>query len=430
MVLNIKVNSTENIMKNQKLNKVLVLVVLMLTFLHISNACTVAVVSGKYTKDGRPLLWKNRDTWAIHNKIMYFDDAKYSYMGLVNSQDSIGKSIWIGMNEQGFAVMNSNSYNLTIGDTSKHSGLEGRLLKHALATCSTVQDFQDYLDGMEKPTGLEGNFGVIDAQGGALLFELGFKGYVKYDANDPKVAPYGYVLRTNYSFSGSFGDESSGYIRQNTVDELFFHASSTNNFDAQFVLQDVTRGLKHSLLKTDLYLDYQNVPEGNETYTFLHDYIPRKSTASACVVQGVKKGEDPEFTTFWTTVGFPLTSMVLPVWIKAENDFPMVLKNNEEIEDSPLCNAALELKREVFPINWGKFASKYYININALVNASQTGIRQKIDVDEDVIFSETYAKMEQWRNKGMHKETLSEFNVWLNDFVIESYKKNFNLELK
>ena len=46
-------------------------------------ACTVAVISGKYTKDGRPLLWKNRDTNYINNQIMFFNDGKYEYMGLV-----------------------------------------------------------------------------------------------------------------------------------------------------------------------------------------------------------------------------------------------------------------------------------------------------------------------------------------------------------
>ncbi len=394
-----------------------------------SFSCTVAVVSGKYTKDGRPLLWKNRDTWAINNKIMYFEGDKYSYMGLVNSKDSIGKSLWIGMNDQGFAIMNSNSYNLTLGDTAKHSGLEGKLIKHALASCATVQDFQDYLDGLEKPTGLEGNFGVIDGQGGAVLFELGFRGYEKFDANDSKVAPFGYVLRTNYSFTGSYGEESSGYIRSNTVDDLFYNALSTNTFDAQFIMQDVTRGLKHSLLKTDLYQEYKDVPENTVTYTFFHDFIPRRLSASACVVQGVKKGEDPEFTTLWSAVGFPLTSIVIPTWIKGENSFPEVLKMNDEIEDSPICSAALTLKEQVFPIRWGKFASKYYININALTNADKTGIRQKIKVDEDIIFSKTFDTLEKWRTSSMKKSDIEEYNNWLNDFVKKSYKKNFDLDL-
>ena len=76
------------------------------------SACTTAVISGKHTKDGRPLLWKHRDTWAVNNKIMQFDDGKYVYTGLVNSKDSQGKSVWIGYNETGFGIMNSASYNL------------------------------------------------------------------------------------------------------------------------------------------------------------------------------------------------------------------------------------------------------------------------------------------------------------------------------
>ena len=33
------------------------------------QACTSAVVSGKVTPDGRPLLWKNRDTDFMQNHI-------------------------------------------------------------------------------------------------------------------------------------------------------------------------------------------------------------------------------------------------------------------------------------------------------------------------------------------------------------------------
>ena len=57
-----------------------------------AKACTTAVISGKYTKDGRPLLWKHRDTWALNNSIRQFDDGKYPYMGLVNSKDIEGKA--------------------------------------------------------------------------------------------------------------------------------------------------------------------------------------------------------------------------------------------------------------------------------------------------------------------------------------------------
>ena len=133
----------------------------LLFFLAITSvtACTTAVISGKATKDGRPMLWKNRDTWAVNNKIMIFHDGKYTYTGLVNSKDKTGKSIWIGYNSAGFAIMNSASYNLN-NDTIKQTGTEGRLMKRALQTCATVDDFEKLLHTLPMPIRLEANFGV------------------------------------------------------------------------------------------------------------------------------------------------------------------------------------------------------------------------------------------------------------------------------
>lgn len=405
---------------------------LFITFFVINSytdACTVAVVSGKYTKDGRPLLWKNRDTWAVKNHIMFFNNGKYEYIGLVNSTDPTGKSLWIGVNSKGFAIMNSASYNLNIGDTTELNGQEGRLMKKALAECATVEDFEKMMNEMERPTRLEANFGVIDANGAAMMYELNNKGYESFDANDPKVAPFGYIIRGNYSFTGSFGKESSGYIRLNTVDKLFYHAASSNSFDAQFIMQDVTRGLKHSLLNVDLYEQYANIPENTQTFSFFHDFVARKSTASSCVIQGVKIGEDPEFATLWSAVGFPLTSITIPTWVKGENNFPYILKRNDDIEDSPICHAALTLKKEVFPIRWGKFASKYYLNINALTNADGTGIKQKIEPDENIIFNKTNEFLNNQRKSSFSKSEIKKHYDWMNKLVIESYKNNFNINL-
>lgn len=411
------------------LPKTLLIIIAILGVNYYSYACTVAVISGKYTKDGRPLLWKNRDTKAIHNQIMYFEDGKYSYMGLVNSGDITGKSVWIGQNSTGFAIMNSASYNLNIGDNTKLSGLEGQIIKEALATCKTIEDFEKYLDQLPKPTRLEANFGVIDANGGAAMYELNNNGYVKFDANDAKVAPFGYIIRGNYSFTGSFGEESSGYIRYNTTNDLFYNAMTTNNFDAQFIIQDVTRGLYHSLTKIDLYKQFGNIPENTPTYTFFHDFIGRRSSASACVIQGVKRGENPEFTTLWSVVGFPLTSIAVPTWVKGKDNFPEVLKRNEKIKDSPICNAALTLKGEFFNIRWGKWAAKYYVNINALINEDSTGIQQKIAPYENKIFSTTNKKLDDWRKNGMPEAEIEQYYDELNEDLIKIFSNEFNLNL-
>ena len=413
-------------MKAIKINLFILFFLMMSTGIY---ACTVAVVSGKYTKDGRPLLWKNRDTNYINNQIMYFTDGKYIYMGLVNSGDINGKSVWIGQNSAGFAIMNSASYNLNIGDTTKQSGLEGRIIKQALATCATIEDFEKLLAALPIPTKLEANFGVIDANGGAAMYELGNRGFEKFDANDPKVAPFGYIIRVNYSFMGSFGDESSGYIRYNTVNEQFYNAMSTDNFDAQFIIQEATRGLYNSLTKEDLYKKYKDIPENTPAYSFFHDFIPRRLSASSCVVQGVKKGEDPQFATLWSVVGFPLTSIVIPTWIKGGKDFPKILKRSDGLKDSPVCNGALQLKKQFFPIRWGRYAMRFYVNINSLINKDGTGIRQKIRPYEDEVFKTTHAKLDLWRKNGMKKSEIKEFYKELDTNITGMFKKEFEIDI-
>jgi hypothetical protein len=88
--------------------------ILILAALQQSSACSTAIVSGKATPDGRPLLWKHRDTDNFNNKMMFFAGSRYEYIGLVNSQDSLWH-VWAGTNSAGFSIMNSASYNITPG---------------------------------------------------------------------------------------------------------------------------------------------------------------------------------------------------------------------------------------------------------------------------------------------------------------------------
>jgi len=55
-----------------------------------AQECTTAVFSGAATPDGRPILWKNRDTDTLSNKVVHVDDKPFSYLGVVNAQDPDG----------------------------------------------------------------------------------------------------------------------------------------------------------------------------------------------------------------------------------------------------------------------------------------------------------------------------------------------------
>ena len=51
------------------MKKLLLLFVLCLCFPVVDKACTSIIITGKATLDGRPLMWKHRDTGAPYNHI-------------------------------------------------------------------------------------------------------------------------------------------------------------------------------------------------------------------------------------------------------------------------------------------------------------------------------------------------------------------------
>ena len=407
----------------------LLLLALLLTGMS-SKACTTAVISGKYTKSGRPMLWKNRDTHAINNILRYFNDGTYSYVGLVNSKDLNGKSIWIGVNSEGFAIMNSASYNLNLDNKDPLNGLEGRIMKKALATCKTLADFEAFLDALDRPTGLEANFGVIDAQGGAAYYEINNYKYTKLDANDPTIAPFGYIIRANFSTTGSYGFESSGYIRYQSADDLFYQKTSTfEGLTPQYIQQNVAKGLWHSVIKEDMFAQYGYLPEGQTKYVPFRDYIARKSTSSSVVVEGVNKGENPELCTLWSNVGFPLSSIMVPTWIN-KTKLPEVVSYDKNLKDAPVCYAALQLKKyKILNLRWGK-VDHDYININALSNNKGTGIAQITKSYENVIYKKANKLLDKWRkNDKVNKKELKEFYDWIDQYVRDAYAKEFDIKL-
>ena len=386
------------------------------------NPCTTAVVSGKATDDGRPLLLKNRDADALQNKLVYFFDGKYRFIGLVNSEDKDNKDVWCGFNAAGFGIMNSASYNLKINDTTTITDLEGRIMKLALETCATLKDFEKLLNDLPKPLGVEANFGVIDANGGAAYYETDNFKFIKYDANDPSVAPNGYLIRTNYSVAGE-DNKGYGYIRYATASELFENQTKEGKLSFEFLINDVPRCLIHSFTKTDLR---KSLPanESEANYIFFRDYIPRHSSSAAIVVQGVRENESPSLTTMWTILGFPLTSVIVPVWLLEDGTMPKVLQA-DETGNAPLCNVALRLKDKVFSSQ--NDASENYLNLSALMNKENSGVRQKLIPIEEQVLAKAKNILIDFRKVGVNYSEAKEFYSWIDDEAYSKIKSKFKL---
>ena len=406
------------------MKRILFLVLFNLVLCTLTQACTTAIVSGKCTVDGRPLLLKHRDTDNLQNKLMFFHDGKYEYIGLVDSPDTFGTQIWAGYNSAGFAIMNSADYNLNTGDTATIKDREGFLMKQALQTCATVDEFEKLLQSLPKPLGVEANFGVIDAQGGTAYFETGNYAYTKFDANNPATAPFGYLIRTNYAFTGK-RDDDFGLIRYRTADELFYTAANTKSLSFDFIIKQVSRCLKHSLTKVDLA---QNLPEQSEPAQFvcLQDFIPRFISSASVIVHGVKPGESPSLTTMWTILGFPLCSVAIPSWIIGAEQLSTMLTAGAS-GNAPLCTMALNLKNRCFPNQ--RESGRSYLNLAVLMNKNNDGILQKLMPIEDEIIQETNKRMDRWRKSGMKTGDVHDFYRWVDSTVRGEYLKTFGLEI-
>ena len=155
-------------------------------FTGVANACTSAIVSGKCTPDGRPLLWKNRDTGTLQNfvdRVSPSDSLSMAYVALFNAGDTLREQAWIGVNEASFAIMNTASYNLA-PDTARVRDREGYVMARSLGRCRTLADFEQLLDTLQRPLGVQANFGVVDASGQGAFYETCDTGYVRFLLSD------------------------------------------------------------------------------------------------------------------------------------------------------------------------------------------------------------------------------------------------------
>jgi hypothetical protein len=281
------------------------------------------------------------------------------------------------------------------------------------------------INNMEKPMGLSSSFGVIDANGGAAYYEVDNENFVKYDANDPKVAPHGYIIRTNFSFRG-VKDKGYGYIRYRNAQKHFFEADATGSLNYKTILQDMSRSTYHSLMNKD-FKEIAMKSEKNPHYVNGEDMIVRNSSASAIVIHGVKKDEDPKFTTMWTLLGYPYTTVACPTWVEGGDNIPAVLTAGKS-GNAPLSDWALELKKQIYPIERG--SGYKYINIKAIYNQKGTGIVQKLRPVENSIIEHAESSLAKWRKNGMNEENIKEYYKWLNNYLVMKYEEVFpNLEL-
>jgi len=395
----------------------------LLTSLVQLPACTSAVISGKATADGRSLLWKHRDTSYEANKLVYGEGSRFDYVGIANTVDTLSREIWMGSNTAGFAIMNTASYNLNEGQTCDvPDDQEGLFMRAALEVCGSLTDFEAFMDSTQGSWGLAANFGVIDAAGGAAYYEKGYYNYTKYDVTDPRVAPDGYLVRTNFSVSGT-ADEGYGFIRYDATAALF---ESQDAISVEFILDQATRNFHHALQDIDLRDNDRPRDLLDTTYVLYQDFVVRRSSVSTIVIQGVLPGEDPGLTTLWTVLGWQPVTLVTPVWVRSAELLPAITRSINGTP-APINAAGLELKARCFPLQRGN--GQDYLLHSTLTNQANTGILDQVLDAEPEIISRTLDLQDKWRRKRYRDRDLRKYNQWLQEYITSFYSEKLDIDL-
>ncbi len=342
----------------------------------ISQACTIGVASGKATSDGRPLLWKTRDYELKPNVVHYTQTDTYNFISHITPAYGYNNS-WYGVNEKGFAIANTFIPEISKGE----NGLgNGHLMNKALKSCASIKDFIELLDKTnEEGRTTRATFGVIDAKGGAAIFEVGANSYVMFDANDDAVAPGGYIIRTN--FAESYGG-NRGIERFERSSELISSFYKNNRLNVNSILK---------LQMRELNLSDQDKIFGN--YSSCKGNICRYSSISSTVIEGVKDNEPAYLTTMWCMLGNPFSSIATPYW--PVGTAPKVSSN---ANNQSLYAVSAKIRKHIF-----NHPKKKYANI-----ANVNRVKPLIHSYEDAILQKGNTLLSKWRNSAEDKQEMLE----------------------
>lgn len=303
------------------------------------SACTSVIVSGRVTSDGKPLMLKNRDQKDFDNILVGMKGEKYSFVGVRDHTMKVPKSVVGGTNEAGLSIMSTSIKNTEKANDRKW-GASGKLIAMGLGSCSTVEEFEELLNKLEKPD-YKSSFGVIDARGGAAYFQCNKGKWYKLDVNDPSVAPDGWKVVSNYSDIGSFDKFSrlGGFARREEG-EYVMRTLNLSSLTPWSLLDAFCRTWYNVRMGVNFSRDYDTlVKKGwfNGT-AYDSDFIARHSTVSTMVFQGAEK------PVMWTVLGNPACGVMIPVPVLDAEYLPSYMLPAASDGKSALCSLCVGVK--------------------------------------------------------------------------------------
>jgi len=370
--------------------------------------CTAAVISPLATADGAPILWKNRDTGTLSNKVVYVKAVPFNYLALVNAGSTSGRHAWAGLNSAGFAIMNTVAYNLP-EKPGEVNDLEGIIMADALRACRTVEDFEEYIRANLGPElGSWANYGVMDASGKAFIYEVHNNGYEKFDAAS---ASDGYLVVTNFARSGK-ENKGAGYLRFERASQLF-QSLPAKQIAFQDILSRFTRDIGHVLLRHPALSDLKSLPDGENRWLYSRDCIDRPITSAAVVMVGKNPLNPDSLATMWVIPGEPLCAVAVPLWVEA-GSCPKSMWDGQE---APMWQESLRIKDILRPLKEGN--KRDYINLTRLDNTDGKGYLPLLRKTEEEIIKTTL----KFLNENRTSTELAAFEEKMVEKALSTLKK-------
>lgn len=333
----------------------LFMAIALLAMANETTGCTIAVIGRQATLDNRPLLWKNRDVSYIDQQFNYFQpiirngQQLHGYIG--NHYRSDSTRIYMGANDAGFAIINSNTYNL--GDSLLSGIDDGTLMRMALESCAKLGEFERLLDSTNVTGRIDcWNFGVIDANGRAALYECANHWWVAYYATTDTPI----IVRSNFSMCG--GEPRAGDIRYKRAAELLSKLPKSQGVTPLFLLWNLSRDIANEY-DNPIPLPYNRSQNGApEGYVFVRNSLNNAFSLSAVVIRGIAPYEDPQFALIYAVLGYPVMSLAYPLWV-GSGSVPIYL-NSDTI--APMVNIVTARLPQFFDNpQWQAYGNSHFL---------------------------------------------------------------------
>lgn len=367
-----------------------------------AGACTVAAFGPGSTRDGRPMLWKNRDVTNPNQEFRFFAGGRFRFVA--NAYAGETTHVWAGINEAGFAIMNADADNIGGFDLP---GDDGQLMFNALGGCGSVDDFIALLDSSGE-VGREwtANYGVFDSTGRTAMFEVANTWYVGYEAAEDTL---GFIVRANFAFAGDT-NRRIGLHRFNRAFSLCTTARRGNRIDAEFVITELARDIAQPDL--DPYpLPFEGFYEG-----YPYGCLPtanslcRNTTRSVEVMVGPRPGEPAGTGMMWALAGGPEVTVPIPLWVAAGRT-PGLLDGDST---SALCDSAIALRQANFPYEeWPRLVNTF----------SYVRVREALAPTESLVFALVQAETANWSPAGPTPEQAGALSDSCCALLLDGYRR-------